>query len=751
VTNPFTEQRKDRIAGLMIRVGGGLVIALVVGMMANIAFKALPLFLPATAGPLEEVAGTDALAVGCGSQQRVTWWVGSDGYLHQRPTPPHIEPVPIVTEGHVLAADHEIGGVVSMVSSDGVALVGRVRVERLGPLRDGIPQVRWRELVEIGRERLGFSPLGITATADGDGTVLAAVWGTQELTFVVAQGRDVELRPGPEIDGIAAAALDDGLENIAIVDRSGRLRLYRHSDMVELNVEGLDRSVARIRFLVGGRTLVVAAADGSVHVLLAVPRVAVSNHGHEEVSIDSWTVSPGHTLVVPDDDVAYRLAGLETIEIDRADPEWRVVRTLPSMGGRPTVVAPAHRDRGFMVGDDTGRVALYHATSGRRLLRDRWLEQAVAALSMAPRGDGGVAASEEGVVCRTIRNPHPEISLRTLFLPVWYEGYAAPRQVWQTSGGSDTFEPKFGLWPLLFGTLKATFYAMVFSVPLAQMAAIYVSQLAPSWLQGVVKPTVELMAAVPSVVVGFLAALWLAPRLELWLFPSLVVAATLPLAVFVALAAWRGLPVHLRQRMPRGSELVFLLASAAVVIVGAVLLAGPLEGWLFGGDFQRFLFGEWGIRYDQRNSLVVGLALGFAVIPVIFTIAEDACSGVPATLVQAARALGATRWQAAVRLVVPAASPGLFAAVMLGLGRAVGETMIVLMASGNTPILDLSPFNGMRTMSAAIAFEVPEAPVEGTLFRVLFLTGLLLFVLSLFFTTAADAVGRRLRRRYARF
>jgi phosphate transport system permease protein len=187
------------------------------------------------------------------------------------------------------------------------------------------------------------------------------------------------------------------------------------------------------------------------------------------------------------------------------------------------------------------------------------------------------------------------------------------------------------------------------------------------------------------------------------------------------------------------------------MIAAAALLAGPIERWLFEGDFQRFLFAELGVRYEQRNAFVVGVALGFAVIPVIFTIAEDACSAVPRSLVRAARALGATRWQAAIRLVTPAASPGLFAAVMLGLGRAVGETMIVLMAAGNTPILDLSAFNGMRTMSAAIAFEVPEAAVGGTLFRVLFLIGFLLFLFSLVFTTAADVVGRRLRRRYARF
>jgi phosphate transport system permease protein len=197
--------------------------------------------------------------------------------------------------------------------------------------------------------------------------------------------------------------------------------------------------------------------------------------------------------------------------------------------------------------------------------------------------------------------------------------------------------------------------------------------------------------------------------------------------------------------------LVVLALSCAAFFLLVSCLADPLESWLFNGDFHRYLFTEWGIRYDQRNSLVVGLALGFAVIPVIFTIAEDACSAVPRNLVAASRALGATRWQTAIRLVVPAASPGLFAAVMLGLGRAVGETMIVLMAAGNTPLLDLSGFNGMRTMSAAIAVEIPEAPVGGTLFRVLFLTGTLLFFFTLVLTTAADLVGNYLRRRYARF
>jgi phosphate transport system permease protein len=149
--------------------------------------------------------------------------------------------------------------------------------------------------------------------------------------------------------------------------------------------------------------------------------------------------------------------------------------------------------------------------------------------------------------------------------------------------------------------------------------------------------------------------------------------------------------------------------------------------------------------------VVVGFALGFAVIPVIFTISEDAIMNVPRSLWAASEALGATRWQTTWRVVVPAAAPGIFAALMLGFGRAVGETMIVLLAAGNTPLVDLSPFSGMRTISACIAVEIPEAPNGGTLYRVLFLSGVLLFLFTFVCNTVAEVVGHRLRRKYGRF
>jgi phosphate transport system permease protein len=180
----------------------------------------------------------------------------------------------------------------------------------------------------------------------------------------------------------------------------------------------------------------------------------------------------------------------------------------------------------------------------------------------------------------------------------------------------------------------------------------------------------------------------------------------------------------------------------------AAVAAPGVERLAFGGDVKAWLGSALGLVYDQRNSIVVGIAMGFAVIPIIFTIAEDSFSAVPAHLTAASLALGASRWQTATRVVLPTASPGVFSAIMVGFGRAVGETMIVLMATGNTPVMDWSPFNGMRTLSANIAVEIAEAPHGGTLYRVLFLAAGLLFLLTFLVNTVAEVVRQRLRERY---
>jgi phosphate transport system permease protein len=195
-------------------------------------------------------------------------------------------------------------------------------------------------------------------------------------------------------------------------------------------------------------------------------------------------------------------------------------------------------------------------------------------------------------------------------------------------------------------------------------------------------------------------------------------------------------------------ELALIVPLAAVGAYVALKLGPGVEGSLFAGDFKHWLSTALGLVYDQRNSLVVGLAMGFAVIPIIFTISEDSFSSVPSHLTAASLALGASRWQTALRVVLPTASPGIFSAVMIGFGRAVGETMMVLMATGNTPVMDWSIFNGMRTLSANIAVEIPEAPHGGSLYRVLFLAAALLFMMTFVVNTIAEVIRQRLRERY---
>jgi len=222
----------------------------------------------------------------------------------------------------------------------------------------------------------------------------------------------------------------------------------------------------------------------------------------------------------------------------------------------------------------------------------------------------------------------------------------------------------------------------------------------------------------------------------------------LPVVILAAYCLWRLVPLRIRGHFKTGTE-AFLLIP---VVLGGVWLAlaagGLVEAVLMQGNYRGWVLSALGLTYDQRNSLVVGVAMGFAVIPIIFTIAEDSLANVPQHLRAGSLALGATRWQTALRIVLPTASPGIFSAIMIGFGRAVGETMIVLMATGNTPVMDWSIFNGFRALSANVAVEMPEAPEGGTLFRVLFVAAFVLFCLTFVVNTAAELVRLKLRRKY---
>ncbi|MEW5975013.1 MAG: phosphate ABC transporter permease subunit PstC [Acidobacteriota bacterium] len=260
-----------------------------------------------------------------------------------------------------------------------------------------------------------------------------------------------------------------------------------------------------------------------------------------------------------------------------------------------------------------------------------------------------------------------EASWSNLFLPQEYGTEEAPLPfVWQPVSE----EPKYSLAPLFLGSLKVTLIALLVAAPLSIAAAVYTAEFAPGWLRELIKPVIELLAGIPSVVLGFLA--------------------------LIVLATWL--------------QDVF--------------------------DFDYRL-----------NAINAGLALGLAIVPIIYTVSEDALSSVPRSYREASLALGVTPWQTAWSVVLPAAFPGIFAALVLGFGRAIGETMIVLMASGNAAVFSWNLADSVRTVSATIAAELGEVVFGSPHYHVLFLLGGSLLVLTFGLNFLGEFWSGRIKRR----
>ena len=412
-------------------------------------------------------------------------------------------------------------------------------------------------------------------------------------------------------------------------------------------------------------------------------------------------------------------------------------------------LAVEHSRKGFMALSADNHVDLFHATGQSRLLSEVIGQGRIDTLVLSPRNNSLLVESGERFQFFHVKNEHPEVTWSALWQKIWYEGYPEPQYVWQSTSASDDFEAKLSLVPLAFGTIKAAAYAMLFAVPIALAGAIFAGYFMSPGMRKIVKPTVEIMAALPTVILGFLAGLWLAPMIEQHLPGVFLLLLALPLSMLVAAFAWHHLPRRIKERVPEGWQ-ALLLIPVLLLVSYLCLAASPLlEGWFFGGNARGFITNDLGMRFDQRNSLVIGIAMGFAVIPTIFSIAEDAVFSVPKHLTQGSLALGATPWQTLSRVVILTASPGIFSAVMMGLGRAVGETMIVLMATGNTPVMDMSIFQGLRTLAANIAVEMPESEVGSSHYRVLFLAAFVLFVFTFIFNSVAEFVRQRLREKYS--
>ncbi|WP_054989364.1 ABC transporter permease subunit [Pseudomonas coronafaciens] len=432
------------------------------------------------------------------------------------------------------------------------------------------------------------------------------------------------------------------------------------------------------------------------------------------------------------------------------DGEQRLMRIRDfKMSSAPIdQIKAEQRRKGFIALDTSGRLGVFHSTAHRTLLVEK-VAEGPGILAMSPRANHILIESSGKLLPLALDNPHPEVSWSSLWGKVWYENYDEPKYVWQSTASNSDFEPKLSLAPLTYGTLKAAFYAMLLAAPLAVAAAIYTAYFMAPGMRRKVKPVIELMEAMPTVILGFFAGLFLAPYLEGHLPGVFSLLLLTPIGILLAGFCWARLPDSIRLGVPDGWEGAILIPVVLLVGWFSLSMSPHLESWFFGGDMSMWIREELGITYDQRNALVVGIAMGFAVIPNIYSIAEDAVFSVPRSLTLGSLALGATPWQTLTRVVILTASPGIFSALMIGMGRAVGETMIVLMATGNTPIMDMNLFEGMRTLAANVAVEMPESEVGGSHYRVLFLAALVLLMFTFVMNTLAELIRQRLRKQYS--
>ncbi|MEF1290302.1 ABC transporter permease subunit [Vibrio sp. M260118] len=403
--------------------------------------------------------------------------------------------------------------------------------------------------------------------------------------------------------------------------------------------------------------------------------------------------------------------------------------------------------KGFYSFYINGTVQSHYTTSEKLVMFERAYKKAPQLAAMSNNESYLVAIDDKSLSLAVIDNPYPEVSVSSLWQQVWYEGYPEPEFVWQTTSASDEFEPKFSIVPIAFGTLKAAAFAMLFAIPIAVLGAIYTAYFMTPKMRRVVKPSIELMEALPTVIIGFLAGLWFAPIVESHLAAVVALMLFLPVSTILFGLLWHQFSDRWSGRFSTGWHAAILMPVMIAICAVILSQSGNIEALLFAGDVRVYL-AERGIDFDQRNALVVGFAMGFAVIPTIFTIAEDAIFSVPKHLSDGSLALGATPWQTLIHVVLLTASPGIFSAIMMGLGRAVGETMIVLMATGNTPIMDWNILEGMRTLSATIAVEMPESEVGSSHYRILFLAALLLLVFTFAVNSLAEWVRQRLREKY---
>lgn len=733
-----TRKLYDRLAGFFIVLGGAAIIVSILAVFAFILSEVIPLFSKPSHGASQKIVSAPAVAgalgIGLDEHRRTAYAVFPEGVVK------------------IFSADtgrtektFRIGAPVSsfavLTSAKAFAVGGDDGVMRLfGVDYENTYPTDTRRNVSANITPVGEVPVATSALrrisfvrVDSE-SYAAAVYTADGRLFLIygMEGEEEEdlFAPGDESEAVPVAA--------------GVLS-------TELTGDIAGEKITSVVLAEHGAVLCAATTSGRILQWDVSEPDSPVFYGSENVAQDRSVNITMMGLVLGDRSVAMGdSSGRLSVWFRPLDEmKFRRVHELGTFESAIVLFSNSLRNRSFAVADSAGNIGVFHATTARRRLLIE-SGRSLSALAFAPKGNAIAAAGSDGSLNQwNIKDDYPEISFKAIFGPVWYEGYGSPIHMWQSTGGTDEFEPKISLAPIIFGTFKGAVYSLLFAVPVAVFAALCVSQFMHPSFGKIVKPAIEIMAGLPSVVIGFFAGLWLSPVLEkifsaLVIMPFFIIGFALLCLYFLKTAS-----KSIRRFRP-GTEYLLLIPSIFAAVMVSLWLNEPAERLFFQGDYKVWLAGL-GLDFDQRNALVVGFAMGFAVIPIVFTIAEDSMSGVPKTLVAASLALGASRWQTAARVVVPSASPGILSAVVIGFGRAIGETMIVLMATGNTPLLDWNIFNGFRAMSANIAVELPEAPHGGGLYRLIFFTSLLLFLFTFCLNTVAEFIRGRLGRKYGSY
>ncbi|MBU1189975.1 MAG: ABC transporter permease subunit [Gammaproteobacteria bacterium] len=338
----------------------------------------------------------------------------------------------------------------------------------------------------------------------------------------------------------------------------------------------------------------------------------------------------------------------------------------------------------------------------------------------------------------------PVVDMQTLWWPQHYQGEAQASWQWEPQPGSQA-RARLSLLPLLSGTFKAALLGMLIALPLSLLGAVYTALLLPQRWRERIKPMVEMLESLPTVILGFIGALWLAPLLQQHLLSLWLLLLLMPLTLALTGYYWSS---TLKLRVAAAFRGVFPYLLFALQLLLLFALGMLLQQVWFGGSFSAWLETAAGWTYDLHNALLVGLVLGLGIAPSIFALVEDALAAVPRRLQLASLALGASRWQTVWQVMLPAASAGILAAVLIGFGRALGETMIVLMVSSNTPIMESSLLRGLQAIAPTLASEMSEASPDSVHFRVLLFAALVLFGFTFVMNSLAEVFRTRLRRRY---